>query len=220
MQLELIGQGANSTVYKISEIEVYKDLTTSLDYLGDLELLKEIVHPSFVFPNKLFYDKDKIIGYTMDYVDGNKLTEIDDSINFETFMNILNDFEKAIYELTQQNIKIDDISIDNLLLTKDNKLIAIDTDLYSYNNTYNERDLLVENLRDYNNSLFMFFIKNEYTDNFNEEIKEAYLSLILEKRIRFSQFVKKILNQVETPINTLSDFKTELDSMFSVPKER
>lgn len=129
-------KGFQGRIYKYSDDMIYKEYKHSISSytLPHLEELSRQKSDLIVFPKTLVFEKkysyDNFKGYLADYVEGNVIYKMNGEIFIDNFINALINLEKEIIRISQKGIRMTDMHQENLLYTKDNRLIAIDTDLF------------------------------------------------------------------------------------------
>ena len=104
-----------------------KNILAIIDYYDELKKISELV-----LPKTVYFLKDKIMGFSMEYVEGTTLrtclldNSIDDAYKIELFYKMA----KFIYELPE-NIHIGDFHADNVIVTKTGDVKFIDIDGFS-----------------------------------------------------------------------------------------
>lgn len=134
--LEKIGEGRFASVYKNGSV-VYKILkqNSNLEKFYSKEMIQQIVGIKSnlcVFPNEILEDNNgNLLGYTMDLVIGRRVKGVIAMLPFKQLQTAIEIVEKDIYELSKQNIMLDDIRDNDIMWNKKTQEIQIvDTDFF------------------------------------------------------------------------------------------
>lgn len=167
--LEFIGSGHYGNVYRISEkrvLKVYHDalLALSLEknhaesFLEYLSKLSEKKSKILVTPEDVFKDEHGyVFAYISEYTDGIKLTSDFGETDINVFMEALNTFYCELSKIN--DLVLYDASARNLIFGKDLKLV--DLDLARFERYLDYEDILKENYRILNSSIFKAIIKKD-----------------------------------------------------------
>lgn len=134
--LEKIGEGKCATIYRKSNI-VYKILKENSDSRSfySKEMLQKLVgikSSLCVFPNEILEDENgDLIGYSMDFVQGLKISDALSQLSFEQLGTAIKNLKLGIQEISEQGIIFEDLHCDNIMWNKGNQSFQIiDTDFF------------------------------------------------------------------------------------------
>ena len=180
-----LSEGKEGTVYKYKNlaIKIYHEHSKK-DRLDEntCELLKSINTKRILLPRKLVYNKDKkFIGYTTDYHQKYSLDNLK-RMKIKSLKEELQLIKKDIELLSKNNITIDDLYIDNIILSDGLYFIDPGSFWISKNNRY----LSYDNKNKMNN----FIINNIFTKA-GDIPKKKYQ--ILNRRLNYDEFVDEAL---------------------------
>ena len=210
-----ISEGQNGICYKVDN-QVFKKFKNKPMFLFFLKSMSEIKSKSFVFPNEFIYlnthDKNGLQGYMMDYIEGPKLSKLEDIKNLKDFIIKLDLLEKEIKDLTQNyGLLIRDIHPENIIY--DNEFHIIDND----NNVFNPADDLYTNYRanmaELGNTMLPYMFRYNISDI--EEISKLYNMCILQGKCKPSIVIDEAIKLVEDykkeKIETLEEFHNGIE---------
>lgn len=133
-QGQLLGGGKIGEVFKLNEnaYKIFKSNELQVSQKS-LEALVKIKNNSFVFPKEMIYDKEeKLIGYEMNFINGEKLTEVISGIEIEKLLAKLEELEIDTRELSKEGVVLTDAHQDNYFWNnKEEKIQVIDTDYFT-----------------------------------------------------------------------------------------
>lgn len=168
--LEKIGEGKCADIYKKGK-QVYKILKEKSDskkfYSKEmLEKILGIKSDICVFPNEILEDSDgNLLGYSMDFVEGEKFQMAIRSMPFEELQLALQEAEDNIKKISEQGVIFNDMHSDNLMWNEESKKIQIiDTDFFKKTDQPTERNILKFDLA-IQNMLYEFIGKYGITEN-------------------------------------------------------
>ena len=178
--LEKIGEGKCATIYRKSNI-VYKILKENSDSRSfySKEMLQKLVgikSSLCVFPNEILEDENgDLIGYSMDFVQGLKISDALSQLSFEQLGTAIKNLKLGIQEISEQGIIFEDLHCDNIMWNKGNQSFQIiDTDFFK--KIENVPDLNEVNYKKFTNqiiSLIEWKIRR-YGRTENQEIQPFY----------------------------------------------
>lgn len=104
-----------------------ENILAIINYYDDLKNISELV-----LPKTVYFLKDKIMGFSMEYIEGGTLKQclLDNSIDDGYKIELFHKIAKFIYELPE-NIHIGDFHADNIIVTKNGSIKFIDIDGFS-----------------------------------------------------------------------------------------
>lgn len=178
--LEKIGEGKCATIYRKGNI-VYKILKENSDSRSfySKEMLQKLVgikSSLCVFPNEILEDENgDLIGYSMDFVQGLKISDALSQLSFEQLGTAIKNLKLGIQEISEQGIIFEDLHCDNIMWNKGNQSFQIiDTDFFK--KIENVPDLNEVNYKKFTNqiiSLIEWKIRR-YGRTENQEIQPFY----------------------------------------------
>lgn len=209
----LENQGSNSKTYVINGkcYKILNDEFLNKDKLPDkIYALNEIKIDNLVYPDKLIFDGNKFMGYTMDYVtDSENLFDRFSKDRYVDANDILQATKKVSFileKLHNSGIILCDLSFSNILIDKNDKITICDIDGFRY--------------KDYGSDYVPEFLKTYY-DNLGDKLVIDKLSDIqcLLLSMLISLYNRLILNiddydTLSDKIKTLSDLRFVVDEFF------
>ena len=221
--LEKIGEGSYANLYKSDDI-VYKIFKENEDdeediyedEIHNLERLVNFKNGICVFPNELLKDENgNFIGYTMDFVKGENISDIIENIPFEILKKALAEAIQEINELSKKKIRIEDLQI--IWEEKTNSLRFIDTDQY-YISEHTSEDYIKEN------NLATLKLEIESAIYIASKILDEYLkkngAYILDDLIEMIDKIKTIAEKdFGKEFNSLVEIKEEIRGKYKKKKE-
>lgn len=209
---ELINdRGLQGNIFRLSKEMIYKEYKTDNFYLPQLELLTEQTSTYMAFPKTLVFEGDYSYegfkGYLSDYIEGNVIYNLNGQIMIREFVKALEVFEKEVIKLSKMGIRIHDMHQENLILTPDNVIVGVDTDLFEVTSEFTI-ELLRSNMKELSETIISELVKLAQIESsrLNDLVNEcgAY------GRIKPSALLKEFINYFEQRmfrIETVSDFK-------------
>ena len=210
-----IAQGVYGSCYKVDDNTAFKlfhDYNYYLDIYDNVKKLSTFDSDFFVFPEAFIYQyeisPETILGYTMQYIDGNKLNDLDKKVDIRRLFSLFDSLEKEIKEYTtEEGLLFEDIHDDNILFSKDGKLKVLDVDLYKFS-IYEEPIMIYKsNMKELGNCILPIFFKKIRLKD--EKLQRYYLSCILDGKVKPSYILFEALNSMEKEmgsVNTLGEF--------------
>ena len=135
-ELKPIGEGKCAKCYTDGQ-RVFKMIKKDSDslYLYDMKVVKNLVGKKSdlcVFPNELIYDKNgEWLGYTMDYVKGEKLANRISNIPFEELIRASKVAQEQVKDVSKIGLMFVDSHADNYMWDDEKRAIKIiDTDFF------------------------------------------------------------------------------------------
>lgn len=206
-------KGLQGRIYKYNDNMIYKEYKHSIGSysLPHLEELSKQESDLIIFPKTLVfegsYSYDNFKGYLADYVEGNVIYKMNGEILLDGFINALEELEKEVIRISKKGIRMNDMHQENLLYTKDNRLIAIDTDLFE--RTYEDSIKLVrDNIKELGESIIseLVTLAKLESDRLNNMVNAcgAY------GKIKPSYVLKEFINYFNSnvlPVETVDDFR-------------
>lgn len=145
---ELIdNSGLQGNVYRYSDTLVYKEYKTDSFNLPQLELLTNQKSKLIAYPKILVFEKEYskkcFRGYLSDFIEGKVIYNLDGRLLLNEFINALEEFEKEVINVSRRGIVMHDMHQENIILTPNNSLVAIDTDMFEV--TYDDEIWVLRN---------------------------------------------------------------------------
>lgn len=201
-ELELIGCGANSKVYKIKvnnkcyALKVFN--IPSYWNRVKFEQKLDLNIPSFITPIKICCLNNSFIGYLMEYCNGRNLLRCNLDIGVEQFIKYSDILLKDTILLSESKFLIQDLSKSNIIY--DDGFKVIDTDFYMHcsnwccnNMIKNKNDILKYNQRYVLEVLVDVFIRNANIKALLEEEKINLLKTnFIGEKISLKEFFIKL----------------------------
>ncbi len=214
LKVNKINEGVAGTTYLLSDTnEVYKEFfkpEVNPRYIDMLKSLTKLNSKSFAFPKTLIGTEVEVRGYIMDFVKGTSLTEIANNTSFDKFVEDVNRFERAVYDLTLQGIMIRDINYNNIFYSTESGIVAIDTDEYGLLPDDNIREMYRLNIDEFCGLIFSFLFDYELLKDLPSGIRKKHDDIILYGIMAPSLFLKEVRIILEgyykQSITTLEDF--------------
>lgn len=134
-----IGKGYEGTVYKYDDKNVVKIIKNFTDNkIKKINLLSNLKIDNFIFPDKLVTSRsEKPIGYIMEKVNTNELHNLNNTLNSDITLDkkikYLKDLENKLKIAHQKGITLVDLNFTNFLIDKNDDIVVIDTDNFTYN---------------------------------------------------------------------------------------
>ena len=209
---ELINdKGLQGNIFRYSKELIYKEYKTDNFNLPQLELLTEQVSTYMAFPKVLVFEGDYSYegfkGYLSDYFEGNVIYNLNGQILIRKFVKALEVFEMEVIKLSKMGIRVHDMHQENLILTPDNVIVGVDTDLFEVTSEFTI-ELLRSNMKELSETIISELVKLAQIESsrLNDLVNEcgAY------GRIKPSALLKEFINYFEQRmfrIETVSDFK-------------
>lgn len=138
---------------------MYKHLTTKDRHKSDI----------FVFPKTYVFqyndDPDNFIGYLMEYIDGQKLSELESTTLLRDIISMVSMIEKDMKRLTYEGLMFTDLNTNNIIFKKDKTPKIVDTDLYE--STYDDffGEMYRENIKELSSSIISDVIRGGFTES-------------------------------------------------------
>lgn len=151
--------------YLTEDKKVFKHLSSIAPFIKEYEFLAKQSSESFAFPETLVFvknvDEYEFCGYIMEYVEGSVLRTQKRDIDLSKFLSAMKILEKSIKnDISLNSVQMNDLNLGNIIYTPDNLLKVIDTDLYDYDSNPNLSEIHRVNIREYNNSIMAFLLKD------------------------------------------------------------
>ena len=158
-QMEEIGRGACSTVYKYGTDLVIKMLNEKgIEMHNEKEFsnLIGIKNPTCVFPKSKVEMDGKFQGYTMDYVQGEELHNVIKQLDFPTLISAIQKVENDVQQLSKEKVVFQDLNQGGIMWDKERNCIKIiDTDFFEKNESISEEQCYSANITSFNSMIEM-----------------------------------------------------------------
>ena len=158
-QMEELGRGACSTVYKYGTDLVIKMLNEKgIEMHNEKEFsnLIGIKNSTCVFPKSKVEMNGKFQGYTMDYVQGEELHKVIKQLDFPTLISAIQKVEDDLKQLSTEKVVFQDLNQGGIMWNKEKNCIKIiDTDFFEKNENINEEQCYNANITSFNSMIEM-----------------------------------------------------------------
>lgn len=205
-----ISSGFNGTCYLTDDLQIFKRIENPNE--DKLLRLSKLNSSCFVFPKQLVYNSHgKLVGYIMEYVDGNTIKNIPEWFSLGEYTSELERIENEIAVLTNYKLHIIDAGVNNIMYNSNNKLKVIDTDFYEIPSDV--KGLYSANLSNINYSLLLPIIDISSVDLHNQ-ILDGYRKKTLNGKMKASDFLFElgweIYSRGDYPEATVQGFSYQL----------
>lgn len=154
-----LGRGACSVVYKYDDTTVVKLFNESGKKMFTPEAFSQLVglsNSTCVFPRQEISIDGEFAGYSMEYVKGQKLHEIIDTLDIQTLIDSIKKVEIDLQALSKEKVLFQDVNQGNIMWDEQNGCIKIiDTDFFERSENVTEQQCYSNNLSSFNNILEM-----------------------------------------------------------------
>ena len=144
--------GLTAECFLMPDGHVYKRYFKHGKYTPFIKLFAGVENDTFIFPKQLIFLKEetekRFKAVITRYIEGSTVEELSELTDLREFLNALNVFEKELLELSRRDVHITDIHSENIIYTKDKRLVAIDTDFYEFGAFYDIPDTYKENIKE------------------------------------------------------------------------
>ena len=161
-KLEFLEKGGEGICKRLNNKEIIKYLDSPYANLDGEKILKfkEFKSKTYLFPYKVFYIDDKLMGYITKYSRGKNLIEVPrDTIRFDKFISGVKKVENDCNILSQKGIMTFDILFN--ILYKNGVFYIIDTCDYEIVDK-DCKELYKDNISYFNYSLLEFLVKDRF----------------------------------------------------------
>ena len=151
-------------------------------------------------PKKLVFLRNKFIGYTSNFVDGDVLLDCK-NYDYSEFLRLYNSFiNKACLEISDQKIEIIDSSVTNIMFNNDEKKFTIvDPDLWICNTEKSILEIKSSNFKElsysFENLLYLCYLEYSFIDE-NTDFIDFYETLRAKKEKKYSVKIKTIKDMI------------------------
>ena len=160
--LAFLGRASEGTCKRLNNKETMKYLDGPYVSLNEEQILmfKDIKNKTYLFPYKILYINNEIMGYITRYSSGKNLIEVPrDTIRFDKFIIGSKNVEDDTKNLSDEGVLTHDILFN--ILYKNGIFHMIDTYYYEIVDEDNE-SLYKENISYFNYSLLEFLVKDRF----------------------------------------------------------
>ena len=158
-QMEELGRGACSTVYKYGTDLVIKMLNEKgikMHNEKEFSNLIGIKNPTCVFPKSKVEMNGKFQGYTMEYVQGEELHNVIKQLDFPTLISAIQKVENDLQQLSKEKVVFQDLNQGGIMWDKERNCIKIiDTDFFEKNESISEEQCYSANITSFNSMIEM-----------------------------------------------------------------
>jgi hypothetical protein len=219
-----IGEGKCAKIYT-NENVVYKILKENSDSIAiyNKEMIRKLIDVQSdlcVFPNEILEDNNgKLLGYSMDFVPGKKLSDVISQLPFDQMQSSIKKAEQGITEISRQNVLFDDLHSDNIMWnTQTHSIQIIDTDFFKTNEN-------MQNLNEFNSQSFASSVQqiissqiSQYGKTENESLIPFYDLISLGykdgKKLSLNEYISNLKSVIENDFgrqfNNLDEIKLAL----------
>lgn len=150
--LQYIGEGVFGKCYLTSDGKVIKIFNRNpIGFETDIQRLATLSSDSYVFPKELLYypiiERGKLIGYTMDYIDGNPIYNLQGNVDMSELLSAVCILEKDTDMISSESVQIKDMKGSNTLYSN-GRIFVIDTDLYTFIDDAGYNEMKMGNLQE------------------------------------------------------------------------
>lgn len=162
------GKGSNATCYLLEEnkvLKIYHDNLSEYNKVHSMnfEPLLNIKNNTFIFPEKLFVNKDGVVlGYISPFIEGETLLDNSNDIKLYDFINGLDEAYKDISKISKEGVFTCEMGPRNIIFN--NKFYIIDTDTYFVIKALSYDVCLSHNISIFNTSILDYIVRNEKID--------------------------------------------------------
>lgn len=158
-QMQQLGRGACSVVYRYNEDEVIKVLNDKGLELHDKDEFSKMIgieNGTCVFPKNRIEIDGNFQGYTMDYIQGQELQNVIKQIDMSTLLAAITKVEGDLGDLSANKVLFQDLNQGGLMWDeKEGCIKIIDTDFFVINEDIQEKDAYSNNISSFNSMLEM-----------------------------------------------------------------
>lgn len=209
--------GSNSNIYFYNETDVLKVLneSDSIQKINDLELLKSLKTTTITTFKKILFINELYYGYSMKYISGKPLYNLNEKTNLKTFLISLRKIEKDLKILAENKIVAFDLNVFNILYDdKINTANLIDCDSYFSDKDFSKDGVLFFNMKQFY-SLILHTIANIFDINSCDSLLYKYMNRIIFEQIDyiydidvyFESIISLLENETDKDIKTIKDFR-------------
>ena len=215
--LEKIGEGKCANIYRNGSV-VYKILKENSDSrrFYNKKMLQQLAGAESglcVFPNEILEDNNgNLLGYSMDFVPGEKMKNIIATLPFEQLKLAIAKAKQGITRISEQNIMCDDMHDDNIMWNEETQSIQIiDTDFFK--RTEGNSDLNDSNWKRFSKTIEDMIDSRigQYGRMENEELIPFYDLKSLKNKAGKQLSIDKYISELKSVIE--NDFGREFNNL-------
>ena len=209
-QMQQLGRGACSTVYRYNEgkaIKVLNDKGLELHNKDEFSKMVGIENDTCVFPKEIIEIDGKFYGYTMEYIQGQELQNVVKNIDMPTLLAAIAKVEGDLVELSANKVLFQDLNQGGLMWDeKEGCIKIIDTDFFVIKEDIQEKQAYSHNISSFNSMIEMELgILNGQGTKLSE-----YLLKNPEYSQLYSKYIIYSLNGKNMPVTELINKATEI----------
>ena len=235
----LIGVGSTAFCFLMRDnktvLKIYYNSPNTAKLFGYYDVEKHFsdisrLNDEFIIgPKDILIRNNKVIGYTMDYVNANTLYKMRETIKLDDLYKSIINSEDTINKLTNNRFRFGDLHSKNVLL--DNNLYFIDLDIGFFddfknkrtnNYLYSENDIYDFNYKDLIDCSVkaMFGIKSNYDiDFYDKSLSNAYHKLRQEGIKAYKDFLNELKESVKLTNPSVKELKSKRKKVLSAEKK-
>ena len=214
---KFIGRGCSGECYLTSDGLVYKSFFNNAFDFNYIKMFTNIKNESVIFPSTICYKDSKedknIVGYLMEYVEGDLFKNINQNISVHLLINECDKAEKNIKKLSTNNrVIMEEINPANVIIKKDNTIKIIDTDFYSLDYSNEDYILYRNNIYEWGN-MVLSILGDNYpfkSDRLNKLYERCVLSGEVKPSIVLYEIYDMLTKVTNEKIETLDEYKKNL----------
>ena len=233
-EMEELGRGACSVVYKCDDNSVIKVLNEAGKEMFDKENFSNIVginNDTCVFPKKTLLIDGEFKGYTMDYIQGEMLHDIIKKIDLKTLTKAIKKVENDLKLLSKEKILLQDLNHGGVMWEdKESRIKIIDTDFFYKENLAQEEQCYSSNITSFNTLIEMELgILNgqdteviRYLQNkpeYNTLYKEYMIGSLIGENKSVTELIDKAIEMVEKEFGTKVNNIEEMQQLIEKQKK-
>lgn len=199
--------GSNSNIYKYNKnilLKIFKEHLpfSEIKYFEDI---KKLNINNVSLPQKFIIIDDKFYGYSMKFMPGKTLINLDDKVHYQDIVATLPNIQNTIERFSKNKYQMCDLNIYNVLYDEiKNTFNIVDIDLY-----LKENNMLYSEAYDFNALSFQSLLLTALTREFNYKRQEYKLYKKLKDILLFGT-----LNNNDYARN-FTEIKNELEDNYS-----
>ena len=193
LTVKQISSGQNGKCYLTKDNMVFKFIENPDE--ENLIRLSKFYSSHFIFPRVLVYSNEgKLLGYIMEYADGNTLSNLPAFVSFEKYNNEVERVEREIEVLTCYRLRLLDMGRNNMIYSEKDGLKVIDTDFYVPKNK--SKTLYLSNMKSFAYGVMSPMLDISNT-NFENSKLNKYSYLTIEGRMKPSDYIFELKNELK-----------------------
>lgn len=204
--------GLTAECFLMPDGHVYKRYFKHGKYSTFMKLFVGVENDTFIFPKQLIFLNEEteknFKGVFTRYIEGSTVEDLSELTNMRDFLNALDIFEKQLLELSRRDVHITDVHSENMIYTKDKRLVAIDTDFYEFEVFYDISNTYKENIKELAN--YMVCPKFKLANIRDEKLRRLISRCAARGEVKPSHVLEEIKLDIEREtkeeVKTLGDF--------------